>query len=112
MTNDFDLAVHLTKMSRGVASTRREGERAKVVRASCVFDASPEVVFRALTDPERLSRWFLPVSGDLRVGGTYQLEGNAGGSITTCDAPTELSVTWVSGGHVIVEHAARATQLG
>jgi uncharacterized protein YndB with AHSA1/START domain len=48
----------------------------------------------ALTDPERLKRWFLPVGGELRVGGTFQTEGNAGGEILRCEAPRLLRVTW------------------
>jgi hypothetical protein len=28
--------------------------------------------------PRAHRRWFLPVTGDLRVGGRFQLEGNAG----------------------------------
>ena len=47
--------------------------------------------------PERLSRWFLPVSGDFRVGGSYQLEGNAGGGILACDRPNRFRVTWAYG---------------
>ncbi len=48
----------------------------------------------AITSPERIARWFLPISGDLREGGTYSLEGNASGDIRTCRPPTELVVTW------------------
>ncbi|MGD9891431.1 MAG: SRPBCC domain-containing protein, partial [Dehalococcoidia bacterium] len=44
--------------------------------------------------PVRLKRWFLPVSGDLRVGGTFQFEGNAGGDILTCEPPRLLKATW------------------
>lgn len=47
-----------------------------------------------MTDPERLKRWFLPVSGELRVGGTFQVEGNAGGEILRCEAPRLLRLTW------------------
>ena len=54
----------------------------------------------ALTNPERIPRWFLPVSGDLRLGGRYQLEGNAGGEITACDPPHHLALTWEFGGEV------------
>ena len=49
-----------------------------------------------VTSPERIPRWFLPISGDLRLGGRYQLEGNAEGTITTCDPPRHLAVTWSS----------------
>ncbi|HWO60033.1 MAG TPA: SRPBCC domain-containing protein, partial [Umezawaea sp.] len=44
--------------------------------------------------PDRIKRWFLPVSGELRAGGTFQLEGNAGGDILTCDPPTLLKLTF------------------
>jgi len=47
-----------------------------------------------VTDPDRMKRWFLPVSGDLRVGGTFQLEGNAGGEILRCEPPRLLKVTF------------------
>ena len=51
----------------------------------------------ALTDPTRISRWFLPVSGDFRLGGRYQFEGNAGGKVVACDRPHRLLVTWEMG---------------
>jgi uncharacterized protein YndB with AHSA1/START domain len=54
----------------------------------------------AVTNPERLPRWFLPVSGDLRLGGRYQFEGNAGGEITSCEAPRYVAATWEFGGGV------------
>jgi len=51
----------------------------------------------AATNSERLPRWFLPVSGDLRPGGRYQLEGNAGGTIERCEPPSFLALTWEFG---------------
>ena len=41
---------------------------------------------------------FCPISGDLRLGGRFQLEGNAGGEITECEPPRRLAVTWEFGG--------------
>jgi hypothetical protein len=35
-----------------------------------------------------------PISGDLKVGGRYQFEGNAGGTITRCDRPARIESTW------------------
>ena len=61
------------------------------------YAAPVEDVWDALTDAERIGRWLMPVSGDLRLGGTYQLEGNAGGEILACDPPKALKVTWVYG---------------
>jgi uncharacterized protein YndB with AHSA1/START domain len=42
----------------------------------------------------------LPVEGDLKLGGRYQLKGNAGGTITRCEPPKALDVTWEFGGGV------------
>ena len=58
------------------------------------YPAPPEDVWDALTDPDRLTRWFLPISGDLRVGGSFQLEGNAGGEIRRCERPNLIEVTF------------------
>jgi uncharacterized protein YndB with AHSA1/START domain len=60
------------------------------------YDASPEELWDAITDPQRLVRWFLPIFGDLRVGGRFQLEGNAGGEILRCERPNEIGLTWES----------------
>ena len=49
-----------------------------------------------MTDPARIARWLMPISGDLRVGGNFQLEGNAGGNILECDRPNRLRVTFSS----------------
>ncbi|TWP52620.1 SRPBCC family protein [Lentzea tibetensis] len=62
------------------------------------YKATPDDVWDAITDPDRLVRWFLPITGDLRVGGRYQLEGNASGEIVRCDRPTEIGLTWEMGG--------------
>ncbi|GIH23675.1 activator of HSP90 ATPase [Acrocarpospora phusangensis] len=61
------------------------------------YDAAIEDVWDACTDPDRISRWLAPVEGDLRLGGTYQLKGNAGGEILRCEKPTLLKVTWALG---------------
>nr|BFE60985.1 SRPBCC family protein [Dactylosporangium thailandense] len=61
------------------------------------YDAAVEDVWDACTDPARLARWLAPVEGDLRLGGKYQLRGNAGGEILRCEAPSLLRVTWTMG---------------
>ena len=58
------------------------------------YDAAAADVWDAVTDPDRLKRWFLPVSGDLREGGRFQVEGNAGGEVLTCAPPKLLRLTW------------------
>ncbi|MFI5959208.1 SRPBCC domain-containing protein [Cryptosporangium sp. NPDC051539] len=72
------------------------------------YDAEIEDVWNALTDPERIRRWFLPVSGDLTVGGTFQLEGNAGGEILDCEPPQRLKVTF--GGPVEAANSPEAIE--
>ena len=61
------------------------------------YQAEIEDVWDACTDPQRINRWLLPVSGDLRPGGSYRLEGNAHGEILRCEPPRLLAVTWVYG---------------
>jgi uncharacterized protein YndB with AHSA1/START domain len=61
------------------------------------YDASPEELWAAVTSSVQLEQWFLPVSGDLREGGTFQLEGNAGGTVLECARPRRLRLTWVFG---------------
>ena len=38
--------------------------------------------------------------GGLQLGGHYQLEGNAGGTIEQCDPPNSFAATWEFGGQV------------
>ncbi|MFI7106685.1 SRPBCC family protein [Nonomuraea sp. NPDC050227] len=82
-----------------ISRIRREltdGER-KSVTLTRHYDAEVADVWDACTDGERIARWFMPVSGDLRLGGTYQLEGNAGGEILACEPPSYLRVSWLFG---------------
>ena len=86
--------------------TRRVGSRtfrageARTVVIGRAYDAPLEDVWDACTNPERLPRWFLPVSGELREGGRYQVQGNAGGLIERCEPPRRLEATWEFGGQV------------
>jgi uncharacterized protein YndB with AHSA1/START domain len=64
------------------------------VRLERHYPSDVEDVWDALTDPERIARWFLPVSGDLRVGGRFATEGNADGEILECERPSRLVLTW------------------
>jgi uncharacterized protein YndB with AHSA1/START domain len=54
----------------------------------------------ALVDPTRLARWFAPVTGDLRVGGTVEVafdDSAARFVVEACEAPTTLQVRWLHG---------------
>ena len=92
-----DLIDELHAVTRRVGDATPPAGDAKVVSLARTYRTDPDDLWDALTNPERIPRWFLPVSGDLRLGGTYQLEGNAGGEIRVCEAPRHLQLTWVFG---------------
>ena len=71
-------------------SVERRGDRELVVTRT--FDAPPDTVYRAWSEPELFGRWWVPRSApgvslvscdmDVRTGGAYRLEFGAGGSDT------------------------------
>lgn len=79
---------------RVVEHEEHQGEAVRVVSGSRHYATDIGDLWDAVTNPERLPRWFLPISGDLKPGGRYQLEGNAGGTINRCDPPSALDITW------------------
>jgi len=84
-------------IGRQIGAIRRdvtEDEELVRVQMHRRYPADPADVWDALTDPDRIPRWLLPISGDLRVGGSFQLEGNAGGQILVCEPPSLLRVTF------------------
>jgi uncharacterized protein YndB with AHSA1/START domain len=87
-------------VTREVRTASRDGGTTRVVVARRTYATDQADLWDAVTNPERIPRWFLPVSGALEVGGRYQLEGNAGGTIERCDAPELLAVTWEFAGQV------------
>lgn len=84
-------------VTREVRSGTRDGAPTKIVVARREYATDQKDLWSALTDRERIPRWFLPVSGDLEVGGRYQTEGNAGGVVERCDEPELFAVTWEMG---------------
>jgi uncharacterized protein YndB with AHSA1/START domain len=88
--------IHREVGSRAVAEGRAEGQ-ARTVLVRRTYDAAVGDVWAACTDPERVGRWLVPVSGDLKPGGRYELEGNASGEILRCEPPELLRVSWLFG---------------
>ena len=96
-----DPIVLVGAIERRVVPTEIDGQPARIVTARRSYrGAAVDDVWDALTNPDRLPRWFLPISGELVVGGRYQLEGNAGGEVRSCDPPREFQVTWEAMGAV------------
>jgi uncharacterized protein YndB with AHSA1/START domain len=96
----LDIVRQIGAVFREIRSCEREGRPARAVIAARTYDTSVEDLWDALTSAERIARWFLPITGDLRLGGRYQLTGNAGGEVQRCEPPRLLAVTWEFGGSV------------
>ena len=94
----IDSADHLGAVERSVSSSERAGKAASAVILTRNYETTVDDLWDAVTNGERIPRWFLPIAGELKLGGRYQLEGNAGGEITQCEPPTYLAVTWEFGG--------------
>ena len=92
-----DISSSQTEIHREVGRRQIAAGEARTALLRRRYDAPIEDVWDACTDPVRLARWLLPVSGDLRVGGTFQLQGNASGEILRCESPRLLTVTWIYG---------------
>ena len=112
-----DVIDELQAVRRRVAHGQGAGRRRTVRHAAPDLPAAIEDVWDAITNPERIARWFLPVTGELKPGGRYQLEGNAGGTIERCDPPDSFFATWEYGGEVswievrLTAEAAERTRL-
>ncbi|MCT9082878.1 SRPBCC family protein [Streptomyces fulvoviolaceus] len=92
-----DIVDEINRLHREVGIRQVEAGEARTVLLRRTYDAEVADVWDAVTSPERIPRWFLPVSGEFKVGGRYQLEGNAGGEILECTEPTRLRVSWLYG---------------
>ena len=89
---NIDTNAELAAVQREVSGTD--------VRLTRRYAEAPVEVWSALTTAERIERWLAPVTGELTVGGRYQVEGNAGGEITALRPPHSFAATWEFGGHV------------
>jgi uncharacterized protein YndB with AHSA1/START domain len=90
----IDIINQLKAIHREVAKRPSGDSEVVSVLVRREYDATVDDVWDAITDPTRVKRWFMPLSGDLRAGGTFQLEGNAGGEILQCHPPRRLRVTF------------------
>ncbi|MBB4661880.1 SRPBCC family protein [Conexibacter arvalis] len=87
-------------VAREVRTGSRDGAPTRIAIARRTYRTDQADLWSAITDAERIPRWFLPISGELEIGGRYQLEGNAGGVVERCDEPESFAVTWEYGGQV------------
>ena len=80
-----------------ILGTLRSENGEGIVQMEDRYDTDIDDLWSAMTDPERLVRWWGKVDGDLRPGGEFRfvipnaLEGV--GRVDACDPPRQLSVT-------------------
>lgn len=94
----IDVTQFLGSVKRDLSTREKDGETIRVLTLTRTYATDQADLWDALTNGTRIPKWFLPISGDLKLGGRYQFEGNAGGTITRCDGPDALDVTWEFGG--------------
>ena len=94
---ELDVAGHLDAVARSASSPERDGQPARSVRLSRRYETTVDDLWDAVTNGDRIPRWFLPVGGDLELGGRYQLDGNAGGEVTACEPQSHFALTWEFG---------------
>jgi uncharacterized protein YndB with AHSA1/START domain len=93
-----DVADQVDAVRRTVGRQTVDGHPVHVLSLALETDADAGELWAAVTSAKRLQQWFLPVTGDLRAGGRYALEGNASGTIEACDPPRSFAATWEFGG--------------
>ena len=96
----LDMESHHGSVERTVTLAEREGEPAGTITVSRCYATTVEDLWDAVTNDSRIPLWFLPISGELELGGSYQFEGNAGGVITGCSPPSQFALTWEFGGDI------------
>lgn len=110
----IDIAAQISAIGRRVSQRSSTSGATVVVTVNRRYPAEIAAVWAALTDPDRVRAWFLPLTGDLVEGGTYQLEGNANGDIVICERPRRLMITFGGPESVVylrLEQDARETLL-
>jgi uncharacterized protein YndB with AHSA1/START domain len=66
---------------------------ARVAVFTRTYETTLEDLWDACTNPERLRRWYTPVTGDLRPGGSFAQVNMGSGTILACDAPHLLRLS-------------------
>jgi uncharacterized protein YndB with AHSA1/START domain len=96
----IEVTEQIDAVQRQVGTRVLEAGEAHTVTLARTYSGSVAELWDVCTNPERIPRWFLPISGELRTGGRYSLTGNASGTIERCDPPFGFTATWEFGGIV------------
>ncbi|KAA9156165.1 polyketide cyclase [Microbacterium lushaniae] len=97
-----DVNTEIDAVTRAVRTEEVDGASCHAQSLTRTYPSPLADVWEATTTAERIARWFAPVEGDLRLGGHYQVVGNAGGTVEACSPPEGDSaayrLTWEFGG--------------
>jgi uncharacterized protein YndB with AHSA1/START domain len=96
--SDEIIASQPEAVRRGLTVERDATKQLTVQTISQSYPTTVDDLWAACTQPDRLARWFAPVRGDLRLGGRYQVEGNASGEVVACEPPRSFTLTWEMAG--------------
>ncbi len=83
----IDIASHLKAIHREVGNRPTESGEVVFVSLRRRFNSPIEEVWDAVTRPERMQRWFLPISGTCGSAETFQLEGTLGATSSSAPRP-------------------------
>lgn len=90
----------MTQLTQVLGRLERDGDEVAVV-----FDrhyaTSPDDLWQACTEPDRLARWFARVTGDLSPGGDFTIHFDDDDTpvcrVVTCEPPRRLVWEWPIG---------------
>lgn len=87
----------MSELTRVLGRIERS-ERGVAVVFDRRYATDPVDLWQACTDPERLARWFAPVTGDLRPGGNFRIHFDDADTppcrVLACEAPQRLVWEW------------------
>ena len=80
-----------------ILGSLRSADGAGVVRIEDRYDTDIDDLWSAITDPDRLARWFGAVDGELSQRGEFRVQiadaGDRTGQVEACEPPQRLVVT-------------------
>lgn len=101
-----------TGATRAIGSRQITAGNARTAIVRMTIAAPVEDVWRAVTDAERIARWYSLVTGDFRLGGTVAVGEFATCEILACDPPHAFRATWFHPGRPVDEIELRLTPAG
>lgn len=84
-------------VTRWVEKRKKHGKDAYATILESHYDTDIDDLWDALTNKERLPRWFAPVEGEFKLNGEFQIQGNAHGKVISCDEGRGFELTWEYG---------------